>query len=153
MVSMRHRLLLLLKTPKAAKSLQSLLLHALHALQSSGHTSHMPFRAISHTNPIRKTPKNQERSDPAGDGRQPSPNEPTAQNRHSWRNQKYPWASGESAFKRVRTALKRAGAEGIWTLRRPPKVQGFRALIVSLFGRIGPLCSSVGQSLADPSGG
>src|ERR1039457_635667 len=41
---------------------------------------HMPFRAISHTNPIRKTPKNQGRSDPAGDGRQLSPNEPTAQN-------------------------------------------------------------------------
>jgi hypothetical protein len=40
------------------------------------HTSHMPFRAISHTNPIRKTPKNQGRSDPAGDGRQLSPNEP-----------------------------------------------------------------------------
>ena len=35
MLSMRHRLLLLVKTPKAAKSLQSLLLHTLHALQSS----------------------------------------------------------------------------------------------------------------------
>ena len=51
---------------------------------------HMPFRAISHTNPIRKTPKNQGRSDPAGDGRQLSPNEPTAQNRHSWRHHRRP---------------------------------------------------------------
>jgi hypothetical protein len=50
----------------------------------------MPFRAISHTNPIRKTPKNQGRSDPAGDGRQLSPNEPTAQNRHSWRHHRRP---------------------------------------------------------------
>src|ERR1019366_5611839 len=62
---------------------------------------HMPFRAISHTNPIRKTPKNQGRSDSAGDGRQLSPNEPTAQNRHSGRHHKRPVLSNANWLRLV----------------------------------------------------
>ena len=61
-----------------------------HSSARLEHLPHMPFRPARQTNPSRNIPRNQRFSSRALDGRQPSPNEPTAQNRHSWRHHKRP---------------------------------------------------------------
>ncbi len=68
----------------------------------------MPFRNAIHTNPLRKIPKNERLSGRAGDGRQLSPNKPTAQKRHSRTPNHFESALGGSSSRllRSRSALR-----------------------------------------------